>query len=322
MKKFCPLPFVFLLFVYHGSAQEKKSSIYSKEFSVITENDAYLLTGDDGYYTNGLFLNFSWTGNKISANKKIHSLEIAQLMYTGQYGFFTDLSDIDRPVTALLYAEYKQTSFNKNESVLQWSAMGGEMGAQALGRQTQDMVHNMIDTYTPTEWQFQLHSSVGANAEVNWAPNVFHNTGEKHFAFTPQVNARAGMFFTDASTGFVIQWGAFEKNSRSALWNARIGRSQETAGKKKELFFYFSPMVGYRIYNATVQGGLFTHKQDDAQGLSRSLVPFFYRQKIGVLYAKNRIDAGFSIVFDSREAEEQRTNHWYGSIKIGYLFGK
>ncbi|MDR0794271.1 MAG: lipid A deacylase LpxR family protein [Chitinophagaceae bacterium] len=322
MKKRCSLPFVFLLFVLYGSAQKQISGVYTKQISVITENDAYLLTGNDGYYTNGLFLNFSWAGNKNPANKKIHSLEVAQLMYTGQYGFYTSLSEIDRPVTALLYAEYKQTSFNKNESVLQWSAMGGAMGKQAMGKQVQNLAHNVISSYTPTEWPFQLQSNAGINAGINWAPNIFHNTGENNFAFTPQVNARAGLFFTDASTGFIIQWGAFEKNSRSAMWHARISRSQETSGKKKELFFYFSPMVGYRIYNATVQGGLFTHEKDDAQGLSRSLVPFFYRQKTGVLYAKNRIDAGFSIVFDTREAQEQRTNHWYGSIKLGYLFGK
>jgi hypothetical protein len=191
-----------------------------------------------------------------------------------------------------------------------------------LGRQTQDLVHNLIDTYTPTEWGFQLHSSAGANAGINWAPNIFHNNGEKHFAFTPVVNANAGLFFTDASTGFILQLGAFERNSQSALWHARINHSKKAFKRKKELFFYLSPMFGYRVYNATVQGGLFTHQQDDAQGLSRSLAPFFYRQKVGVLYAKNRMDLGFTIVLDTRDTQEQRTSHWYGSIKLGYLFGK
>ena len=322
MKTFCPLTILLLFFVLHGFAQTSTPNTYKTAFSITTDNDSYLLRGDDGYYTNGLFLDYSWVGNKNTKGKKVHNIEIAQLMYTGQKGDYTRLSQIDRPVTALLYGEYKQSFFNNNESILQWGVAGGVMGPPALGRQTQDFVHNLINAYTPTEWQFQLHTSVGANAGISWAPNIFHNNGERHLALTPITNANAGNFFTDASTGFILQLGDFEKNSHSAMWNARVSYSQESSIRKKELFFYFSPVVGYRVYNATVQGGLFTHHEDDVQGFSRALAPFFYRQKIGLLYAKDRLDAGFSIVFDTQETQEQRTCHWYGSIKLGYLFGK
>ena len=316
------LTILFLFSTLYGFTQTNIKDTYKKEFSITTDNDSYLLRGDDGYYTDGLFLDYSWAGSRNIKGKKIHNIEIGQLMYNAQNGDYTKLSRIDRPVTALLYAGYKQSFFNNNESVLQWSVTGGAMGPPALGRQTQEFIHKLINAYTPTEWQFQLHTSVGANADIVWAPNIFHNNWNGHFAITPLVNANAGSFFTDASTGFLLQLGTFEKNSQSTMWNAHVSQGNEKFLHRKELFFYFSPTIGYRVYNATVQGGLFSRHEDDAEGFSRTLVPFFYRQKIGLFYTRNRMDLGFSVIFDTREAQEQRTCHWYGSIKLGYLFGK
>ena len=47
--------FALLLFCITAFAQQKT---YKSELGFNSENDAYLATGQDRYYTNGLFINF------------------------------------------------------------------------------------------------------------------------------------------------------------------------------------------------------------------------------------------------------------------------
>ena len=47
------------LMAISSTAQAGNSKNFSKQFSLITENDRYLLQGNDRYYTNGIMLNYS-----------------------------------------------------------------------------------------------------------------------------------------------------------------------------------------------------------------------------------------------------------------------
>ncbi len=309
--------FFFFLTPIPSKAQQDTVPGYKYNLSIISDNDSYLLMGSDGYYTDGIYFNLNFIGK--SVRKKIHTIEIGQLMYNAHSGDYELASEIDRPVTALLYAKYSQTIFSKNESVFEWNILGGVLGPSAQGESLQKFIHKSIGAYQPTEWPFQLNQSIGANTGLKWSPNIFSKFETNIIACKPIIKANAGSFFDNTNIGLLFQLGNFEKNSQSVLWQSRINRNNYLAKHPSESFFYFYPQFFYQLYNATVQGGLFIKNKGPVTGV---LNRYVFRQQFGWQYAKKRFSFSPSIIFDGRQAKEQQTPQWYGEIKIGYKFGK
>src|SRR5690606_549935 len=96
---------VFLLLSIQGMAQD---SSFKNEFGFRTDNDAYLAYGQDRYYTNGLFIWFRRATDQRKLNEKLDKVvwevEAGQKMYNAQSGHITDISYVDRPFAAYLYA--------------------------------------------------------------------------------------------------------------------------------------------------------------------------------------------------------------------------
>lgn len=317
MKLAALINFFFLLIPILSAAQQDSVRGYKYDVNINSDNDAYLWMGNDGYYTNGIAFNLNIIGK--SERKKIHTIEVGQLMYNAYNGDYEKTSEIDRPVTALLYAKYGQTIFTKKESVFEWNVLVGVIGAPAQGEQLQKFIHKFIGAYSPTEWPFQLNTSIGANVGLKWSPNIFSKIETNATAFKPIIKINAGSFFDNANVGMLFQLGRFEKNSQSVLWLSRISKKKYAAKRSFESFFYFYPQFFYQLYNATVQGGLFIKNKGPITG---SLNRYAYRQQLGWQYAKQRFSFSPSVIFEGRQAKEQQTPQWYGQIKIGYKFGK
>src|SRR5690606_35417434 len=132
--------------------------------------DSYTLTAYDGYYTNGLKVVLGWNNKRDSTNSTIHKLELGQLMYNAKNGSYKRLEELDRPVTAFLYIRYGQQHFTPNASLLSWRINIGTIGPPALGRQVQESIHSLFNMYKPEEWDYQLNTEIGINADFTWSP--------------------------------------------------------------------------------------------------------------------------------------------------------
>lgn len=284
-------------------------SPYHHSFKVSSDNDSYTLSANDGYYTNGIRFTYSWNSQKDSLDKTIHAFQLGQLMYNAKNGSYDNRRDLDRPVTAFLYANYTQFRFNRNTDLFQWGLTLGTIGPPALGRQLQQSIHNLFNMYTPDEWRYQLKTEFGLNVSAKWSPSIWKS--QRHFTIKPIAGATLGNTFTNANLGAAFLVGRFNDNSSTVFWGSELNQQQS------ESFFYFYPQIVLSAYNATIQGGLFRKDKGDFTGkLNRTL----YKQQFGWMYSHRAFSMGLALIYESKESLTQLFPQWYGNITLGLSF--
>lgn len=296
-------------------AQKEKKDYYSKEFSVLTENDAYMLKHKDGYYSAGLFLQLSKASEKDS-HKIVTRYELGQAMFTtgDRRAVLRGEETIDRPYAGYLYAKYARDKFISNNEIFSWNASLGVTGRWSLAQQLQDAYHKLINLYYYPYWETQIPNAIGANAGINYKNNLTSSSLLK-VVYTAEANA--GMFYTNAKLGAYFCLGNFENNDNSALFNARINSKETSTKRKYELFVYCYPQIMFQGYNATLQGTLF-YKTGNAITSKPNAV--MYQQTFGIAYSKPRWTAKFETNYQTKETPLQNREQRYGSVQFAYRF--
>lgn len=295
-------------------AQDKITQpVFSRELSFTTENDAYLFGKHDAFYTNGFFIRLSTAGSK-KGNKIIQSWELGQMIYTPLIRKTIVPADIDRPYCGFLFGKYSRSGFLKNDAVLQYSATIGLVGPGSLGEDLQNSYHKLLGYVRFTGWIYQVQDAIGADAGISYAQTVWEDSS--WIKLVPVVQASVGSNFTNARAGAYLCLGSFEKNSNSALWNAQIQKTATVARKKHEFFAYWYPQLIFQGYNATVQGGLFYKGNGGAQ--LGEIERWMLQQNVGICYAEGRWTTKVEIVFQGKEAVDQKTPQQYGSVQLSY----
>lgn len=304
--------FCFLMMGLLGSAQQKDLSVYKREFSFTTENDAYLLQLKDAYYTNGAFLKFAWM-DRAPASKIIHAAEMGQLIFTPSLRKSNTPETIDRPYAGYLYLKYSQTRFTARDQILQASLSLGLVGSASLGEQLQNTYHRWLRYSRFQGWQFQVRNSPGVDLGLSAATTLVENP--QFFKLLPAVQASLGTNFTQARLGAYFVLGAFEKNQHSALWHARLSHAPQALRRKYEFFLYSYPQLVAQGYNATVQGGLF-NKGNGA--VLRDASPWIFQNNLGLCFAQDRWTTRVEHVYQTRETPAQPRSQQYASILVSY----
>lgn len=297
-----------------GRAQTRSTGSYSREFTFITENDAYLLQKKDAYYTNGFSFNLR-TAKEKEGERVISSYELGQKIYTPLIRKTTAPKDIDRPYCGYLYLQFMQTRFPANDAILQYQATLAQVGQASLGEDLQNSYHKMLGYARFTGWQYQVQNALGMDAGIKYAQTLLQDSSL--FKFVPVVEASLGMNNTYASIGTYFCLGAFERNQQSALWNTRLQKEALHSERKFELFAYWYPQLLFQGYNVTVQGGLLTKDQG---AVLADPEPVMFLQHIGLCFAAGRVTTKLALVIQSKETTTQTKPHQYGSVQLSYRF--
>lgn len=309
----------FLFFFFSSEAQHSIS--YSKQLSITTENDFYLLQGKDAYYTNGIIINYSKIHHSDKAKfiKQTDQYEIGQKIFTAFSRKIYNVSEIDRPIAGYLYAKFLRTSFLTHDRFFQWGISVGTIGKAALGKQMQNGFHKLIDVDPGIWgwiWDYQLKTEPGINLHGLYAKGLIDDK-KTFFQLTPVTNITLGTSFTNISQSVFFQLGQLKPPGESAYWNASVEEKGVRAIKKTELFLYYLPGLKYQLYNATIQGGLF---RKDKGPITSTVKPLVFTQQLGALCSLDRYTLRLGIVFESKEARSQHFNHTYASIQGSYRF--
>jgi lipid A 3-O-deacylase len=286
---------------------------FSREISFTNENDAYLFRKHDAYYTNGIFFRFS-TALEKNRRKIIRSYELGQMIYTPLIRKTQAKTDIDRPYCGYLFLKYSRTAFSENDDMFQYSGTLGVVGDISLGEDLQNSYHKLLGYGRFTGWQYQIENAVGFDIGITYAKTIWENP--KWVKLVPQVQASLGSNYTYAKLGLNLVVGAFEKNSNSALWNARITQQDNKPRRKSEFFVYWYPELIVQGYNATVQGGLFS--KGTGQAVLSEPEILMWQNTFAACYAQGRWTAKFAWTIQDKEALSQKTAQQYGSLQLCY----
>lgn len=294
------------------AAQKKKPAFFNREITLTTENDAYLFRQNDAYYTNGFFLTVRKAATR-KTRKLVEAYQLGQAIYTPFKRKTTGPADIDRPYCGFLFLEYSQTSFSKEGVVLQVSGRVGEVGPASLGEAVQNSYHSLLRYSKFTGWQYQVRNALGIDLGFLYAHTILEDS--TWIKLVPVAQGSIGMNMTNAGIGSYLCIGSFEKNANSALWNARVQTKETPTRRNHELFVFWYPQVIYQVYNATIQGGLFSKGNGAVLAEPER---WMFQQSVGVCFAEGRWTSQLALVHQSKEAVTQQNKQNYGSITLSY----
>lgn len=302
-------PFVLLSFIAISSRARAQ---IDHQFSVISDNDAYISINNDGYYTNGLKFSYQWRAHP-AEKQKFNVIEIGQLIYNARFTGEIRVERLDRPITGYLYGAFHQKKFNVKDDLLQWGVSTGFIGKPALGQEFQEAVHRSLHIYKPQYWDMQLKGAWGVNGDIIWSPQLGDATKRSGVTAKPILSGTLGTIYTNAGVGTAVLFGKFKKNSKSVFWNNHDGETKED----KELFFFLYPEFFLKGYDATVQGGMFNKGEEKIGG---KLNPMFFQAKAGIKYAGNKMSVGFTAFYENKQSKTQFSDQWYGRLELGFMW--
>jgi lipid A 3-O-deacylase len=296
-------------------AQEQKN-----EFGFRSDNDAYLFYGQDRYYTNGLFIYFRHAADQQKLGEKleklIYEISAGQKMYNPISGYRPDPKTQDRPFAGYLYAGGNVNLFYKKESVLKVGLEVGTIGPDALGKQAQQLLHDIVGFYTIDGWQYQIKNELAVNLSAQYT-QLLHRSAKKDVDFAFEGYANVGTTYSGAGAGILFRAGSINQLFNSATTNSVISNNSKTEKLvKKEIFFYAKPQINYVAYDATIQGSMFNNDSP----VTFDAKPLVFAQQLGFNYSTPRFTFDYSILFKSKEVKSVAKAHQYGTIALYYRF--
>ena len=226
--------------------------------------------------------------------------------YTPSYLDTSGILRNDRPYAATLSVR----SFRISEDTLRKfrlvsSFTLGVIGPAAGGKEIQTGIHKAINGIRPLGWGNQISNDLLVNYRVDAQKSLFTITSR--FLIAANASVVVGSPYTGVNAGFAIMAGHFNS---PFFKQAVIG--------KVRIYVYFQPVVSYLLYDATLQGGLF----------SRSSVYVVSQNQLHELRSLNT--AGLVLEFGKLRLEgsfSARSNgnrnsaaHCWGGIHVGINF--
>lgn len=305
------------LFIFIASFSFSQS--FKNEFGFKTENDAYLSTTNDRYYTNGLIIYFRRAikpenlSDKLE--KKTYEISIGQKIYTPYNGDAPIKEKQDRPFAGYLYAGGAYSLFFKQEAVLKTAVELGTTGPNSLAEDAQRLLHRTIGFYKPAGWAYQIKNEVAVNLSSNYT-KLMYRADDQAFDFSGQAYVNLGTTFSGLGGGIMFRAGRINQLYHSAAQNAIIGEAKTARLHETEFFFYAKPLLNFVAYDATIQGSMFNNNSPVTFGVKRLV----FEQQLGVNYSSKRFTADFNAIFKSKEVKSVAKAQYYGAISLYYRF--
>ena len=318
---------IFCFFLCLGCWLGASAQSHNKEIGAETDDDSYLLQGQDRYYTAGTFIYYR-QGLKVDTTthlqNKVLGFEIGQKLYTPQSGSIAyngqpdDPRYIDRPFAAYLYIGSNLNFLFKDESNLKLSAQIGVVGPSALGKETQQSIHNLFGLYHPSGWEYQIDNDFEINLSAQYN-RLLARSSWADVSLTSYANLGNG--FTGAGIGPMLRLGDFNQlfNSESTQSTA-IKSTNFKPLHDHELFFYYQPQLNVVVYDATVQGSLFASKSPTSMEITRQPERFVFSNQLGIGYSGKRFVADVAAVFHTKDVKTEFESEQWGNVTLLYRF--
>lgn len=297
-------------------AQQK----FSREISLVTDNDLYVSTNRDRYYTSGIFIAYRHLAKikKENLEKKIHEWQIGHKMYTPIKPIVQSISEHDRPFAAYLYGSFGIKRVYKTSKILSTSLQIGVVGPDAKGDEVQNFIHKFYGYREVVGWKHQIKNAIGLNfgtEYVHFLGNDKSNTLDASWVSSGNV----GTVHTDISTGFNFRLSflPLQGIKNSIAFNTNLNDVNTSYKREIESFFYFKPTLRYALYDATLQGSFLNTNSE----VTKELIPFVFDMELGFKFTANRFNFGYVFNYNTSKSKGLRYNNGnnYGTIIINYL---
>jgi hypothetical protein len=297
----------------------KGQTSYTYEIGIISDNDAYLFLALDRYYTNGLMVYFSFVPKEYSdkLHNKIIEFRVGQQIYNPFQAYVPWRERVDRPFAGYLFLEAGISRFYKNESMLKTELQIGILGPSAGGEEVQTFYHRIFNLYGVEGWDYQIHDAFGMNLNLSYMKS-FRYFFNRHTDLNFYSGLKAGTVNTELIAGLLTRASIYTLHPicNSSCTGSGISRDNKSSNAK-ELFLYFRPLLSFVIYDAAIQGGMFS----DSSPITYAVMPIRLNLELGIRGSFKNLTAAYSVIYQTKGAKNNLiTSHVYGSFSLGCRF--
>jgi lipid A 3-O-deacylase len=301
--------------------------------SITAENDIYAPRGQDRHYTNGVRLiygpgaaaagaaHYNWLGALLGKFTPVthprYEVEFGQNIYTPEYDVYGNPASDDRPFAGWLYAGlsvHSQQPGHTDYLVINT----GIVGPAALGRQAQNLIHNIVDDPELSGWEDQLDNEPGLLVRYRRSWFIPLSTGVARLELVPALGFSLGNVMTDAAAAISLQFG---NQQTGIVVPARLEGEHAAAGS----YFPVSTQQTRWIVFASVQQravlrNIFLDGNTFSDSVSVSKRTFVNDIITGFALGYGQfsipIVVAFNLTFRGREFELQRGSNSFGSVTL------
>lgn len=299
------------------------------------ENDLLAPGGTDGYYTSGARASLLDLNAKIPEPiYKIADLiplidlndmtaitySVGQNIYTPSNIRIRERQPNDRPYAGWLYGSAGLTTVTDNH-IDEVEMTLGMVGPAALGEQTQDFIHRHIsDSPEPKGWSHQLKNEPGLilSAQRRFPQMWQTDFGGLNLSAGPYAGATLGNIYTYGNGGFTVQISP--KNSEFQGMPVRVRPAMPGSG-----FFalpedgidwsIFAGIEGRAVArNIFLDGNTFA----DSSSVDKKFLVGDANAGVATTFGRARIT--YSIVWRSKEFDDQDKDTVFGVVNLGYRY--
>ena len=291
---------------------------YSKQFSIITDNDLYTSEHRDKYYTSGIFLSYKYASKKSknSEIKRIYEYKIGHEMYTPQKAIVRTIEEHDRPFAAYLFGEYGITRVFKDQ-FFSTNYQFGIIGPSARGKEIQDFIHDLYGFIKAEGWKYQIQSAIGLNARLTYAKTLYRAPSNV-LDITWLNKGSIGTIYTNVASGFYTRIGfkTLAPIHNTIAFDTHLNHTSAKRGI--ESFLFINPMFRLAMYDATIQGSFLNTSSE----VTKELIPLVFHLQTGLLFTANRFNFGYIYHFTTSKSKGLvfDDGNTYGTIALHYLF--
>lgn len=313
LKKISPL--FFLLFTTAFFAQNK-----SGEIGIVIDNDLFTSTVNDQYYTNGIeiFYRFLAKNENPNINKKIMEFKFGQYIFNPHTVKAASISKHDRPFAGHLFVEAGLQKFYQNESVFKMTGQLGVVGKASGAEEFQKLFHKAFGYKDVEGWDYQIRNTPAIQGNLFYARKILAAKFSENVDFSVQGEANFGTVLNGITVGPLARFGLkkllpfYDSN----LHGASLNSDKEKYIEQHEFYFYINPNLNYQVYDATIQGSMFTNDSP----VTFDLRPLRFYGEAGFKYRKNHWNFHYVFVYRSKELENSiNEGYFFGSIGAAYL---
>ncbi|WP_280567503.1 lipid A deacylase LpxR family protein [Chromohalobacter sp. 296-RDG] len=296
--------------------------------TIKSENDLFA-SGEDGHYTNGLEVNWSftpdaahWTRRLADAVPGWSGAELDGVAYRAGQQIYTpndidrsDLIENDRPYAGLLYAgvslfDDRQYSGWRQADDLHFDA--GIVGPASGGKAIQKNFHHLIGSDEPKGWSHQLHNEPVLNLTYKrswWLQDSF---GNLDMEYGPNAGFALGNLYTYAAGGVGLRIGDDLHNSTGmpAVAPAQSGRNYFEPDQGFGWYAFASLEGRFMAHNLLLDGNTFedSHSVDSRQWVGDALA--------GIALTWDSWQLTYTSVWRTDEFKAQDENDQFGSLTL------
>ncbi|MDR6562110.1 MULTISPECIES: lipid A deacylase LpxR family protein [unclassified Arcicella] len=234
----------------------------------------------------------------------------AQLMVTPRDITKTEFQPDDYPFAGSLYITHTLYSYNPVKKYdFQTEIIAGVRGPAALAKQTQTLMHRIINDKIPRGWDNQLDNTAIFNINFTAEKEVFHF--QKFIEVMAGGRATLGNMLNSVTVYPMVRIGKFSPYFQGFL--NQYG-SKSSSFKKFQAYFIFKPEASYILTNKLMNGEVNNSKTDVYQNSIRN---WFAEISYGAVITKGN----FGISYNQKVASAYKKGlyrHSVGNLSLYY----